>query len=193
MWIATVPAPDCPIYAVHQYLWSYFDVGRGEIRPFLFRAAGGQIDMLSRIRPSCPARPVDLKSGRSYQFSGLLSPVNGDHRSGSQKSWRAIPHEDLNAWLGRRLSGADVRYAHFQPLDMLKFLKPDGTRIHVTRVMASGVIYVSDRAEFAQSLLSGPGKAKSWGCGLLWLPEAFETFDRDETKNFRMPGHACCW
>ncbi|HWO99187.1 MAG TPA: type I-E CRISPR-associated protein Cas6/Cse3/CasE [Methylococcus sp.] len=172
MWLARVPMPAGPVYSIHQYLWSYFDLDRGEPRPFLYRIESDGIVMLSRIKPSCPARCIEIEAGRAYLFEALISPVNGGHRAGAKKNWRAIEgNEARRAWLVRRVDGAELRFVHFFDREPLRFLRPGGIRVLVTRCVARGVFYVRDRAAFTEAVLRGPGKGKVWGCGLIYLPE----------------------
>lgn len=171
MWLARVPLPDCPVYAVHQVLWGYYDLAPGEPRPFLYRVAGDGIDLLSRLKPRCPAREIRLESGRVYQFEALLSPVKGDTHGEGRKYWDIRGNDERRAWLVRRFEGADLTFCQAFDRPTLRFVRPGGEKVTVPRCVMRGTVYVRDRAAFTEAVLRGPGKGKAWGCGLVWLPE----------------------
>lgn len=164
MWLSRVPVPDCPVYSVHQFLWGYFDVPDGDPRPFVYRVDDDGVLMLSRLRPRCKAASISIESGRTYQFAALVSPVNGCTRF-------IRDNEERRAWLARRLDGADLTFAQFFDRDNLHFKRAGGAFVTVARCVVRGTVYIRDRATFTDAILRGPGKAKAWGCGLVYLPE----------------------
>jgi len=179
MFLARVPAPNAPAYAVHQYLWGYFDLPDGEDRPFLFRQSGDNLLMLSQHRPSAPVVNVAerIEAGRAYSFELLASPVNGRKKRGDDGRRRAVAlegNERLMAWLESRLEGAALRFCQAFARDTLRFKRQGGSHVVVPRVAFSGVLYVHDKSLFLMDMMRGPGKGKCWGCGMIYLPEVMK-------------------
>lgn len=172
MWLARVPVPDCPVYVVHQMLWGYYDVPPDEPRPFVYRVAPDHIVLLSRLKPRCDARELAIEAGRVYQFDALLSPVNGYHHQGVSRCHVITDNDERRRWLLKRFGGSvDLTFCQFYDREKLVFTRPGGERVTAARCIARGTLYVRDRQAFTDALLRGPGKAKAWGCGLVYLPE----------------------
>ena len=112
-------------------------------------------------------------AGQSYQFVLCASPVNVrrsiDKRSGERTSVAIEGRDRLKMWLKDRLVGADVRFCQVFEQSTLTVISTKGRRIIVPRVEFKGILYVSDRNAFIESVLAGPGKGKCWGCGLVRL------------------------
>lgn len=171
MWVTSVPRPAVPAYAVHQVLWGYFpSVKDGEPRPFLYRIEKERIVLLSRLPPSCPATEISprVRAGRVYQFQATVSPANNNNRRGRKV---IEGNQRRREWLGRRLDGAVLTFAHLYERGDLRFRRPDGNKVWVPRFEAKGTLRVDDRARFLDSVLRGIGGRGCWGMGLLLLPE----------------------
>lgn len=184
MFVAVVPRPAVPLYAVHQYLWGYYPgVGEGEPRPFLWRDCGRDVLLLSRLRPACPCLEVGprIEAGRVYQFTLLASPMNGykvahdtrrgaPRRSGGRKVIEG--NEARRAWFARRLgAGADPTFAQVYDRPTQRFRRPGGDVVMVAQCEIKGTLMVRDRGLFVDAMLRGIGGRGCWGCGLLVLPE----------------------
>jgi CRISPR-associated protein Cas6/Cse3/CasE subtype I-E len=176
VWVTIVPRPSVPYYSLHQHLWGYFPaVGDGEPRPFLYRAADRDILILSRLKPSCPALPVAdrIRAGRVYQFSALVSPMNGHKLAHKPGRGRLVieGNEARRAWLGRRMEGAELTFCQIFDRPNLVFRRAGGERIWIAQCEAHGTLRVMDRAMFLDSMIRGIGGRGCWGFGLLVLPE----------------------
>ncbi len=175
MFLSAIPTPDAPEYCYHQYLWAYFDKPKGDSRPFIFRVLDKSIVMLSREPPSCHAVALAdrIEAGNTYQFDVLVNPVqtvwNSDHTHKTR-----VPYTDNKArlaWLGRRVKGADIRFAQVFDRPQRIFKKNQNTKIILNTCIIRGAVYVKDKSEFIATLLNGIGGRGAWGCGLMVLPE----------------------
>lgn len=187
MFIASVARPQVPINALHQILWGYFPgVERGDDRPFVYRVERDRILLLSRREPACPALPMlpRIVAGRSLQFEVLASAAN----SSKQQQRRRVPitgNAERRAWLARRMDGAVIQFVQVFDRPDLKFKRPGGESIVVSRFSAVGVLRIIDRAIFVSAMLRGIGGRGCWGCGLLVLPELIPEFYRGNTDRHR--------
>lgn len=187
MFLWALPRPPVPAYAVHQVLWGYFpDAVDGEARPFVYRVERERIIVLSRRRPAVPALSIGerIRAGRSYQFTGLVSPMNGYKISGRGYGRRVIEgNERRREWLRGRIAGAELTFAQMYDRPDLNFTRPGGERVWVVRCEAVGVLRVTDRAAFVETLLRGVGGRGCWGHGLLLLPEIMSEVCRDSADH----------
>lgn len=181
MWISVLRRPDCPDYAIHQYLWSYFpELQReGARRQFIFRVLDNSILMLSRIKPLCDSVNIveRIKQNQIYQFDVLASPqCSSSYRDESGKrvtnKRRSIEGNSARReWLQRRVLGAEIKFSQVFDQPVKRFKKPGGHQVVVTEALFRGTLYVLNVEEFVDSILNGIGGRGAWGCGLLVLPE----------------------
>ena len=177
MWLSILPRPDVPPYCLHQVLWSYFpDVPPGSDRPFLFREAGRDIILLGRRRPASPTLDIRdrVRAGRAYQFDVLASPVKTVRPAGkgSPRTLRCLTgNDERRAWFARRLNGAEPGFTQVFDVPTRRFKKANGEPVTLYSCRIKGVLHVTNRALFIDTLLTGIGGRGCWGCGLLILPE----------------------
>lgn len=187
MWLSV---PRLPVginrYEIHQYLYSYFEERPGNApRPFLYRVIDDSIDerkrlknpvtiMISREPPKIPHQHLTplIKAGRVYQFDAYLSARNGHNLGNGKRQERPIrDNEQRRQWIAARFKGAKVRFVHIH--DRPRFdVRNGANKFCVEPFYVTGMIEVTDKMSFIESLLTGPGVAKAWGCGLVWLPDA---------------------
>lgn len=123
---------------------------------------------------------VRLKVGQIWQFRLCANPTRSSFKeknaaSGRGKVFAHVTHEQQKQWLlakeescGFKLKedAFDVVYTQWK-----KFRKgSDGNR-EVAFLMATyeGILTVSDLKRFKQTLLTGIGREKAYGCGLLTI------------------------
>lgn len=178
MFLARVPNPAVPPGTLHQHLYGYFDADKGSSRPFVFREEndGKTICLLSRLPPATERRRLHyrIRAGCAYQFEALLSPVNSRNIEGKSRTRVIRTNAERHAWLARATQGASLRFVQFFDRPPKKFTYR-GNRIVVHSCIARGVIYVEHLSQFREFLLTGPGKGKCWGCGLMYLPQVMDT------------------
>ena len=121
-----------------------------------------------------------LKSGQIWRFRLRANPVRSsskekDEALGRGKVFAHVTQEQQRQWLitraeacGFTLEENSFDIVHTQ---WMKFHKGrDGSREITLRTAAfEGVLTISDLERFKQTLLSGIGRAKAYGCGLLTI------------------------
>ena len=173
MFISKLQKPEVPEDCIHKHLWSYFDLPDGSDRPFLYRVDSNIITMLSRIEPACDNVNISahIKSGKSYQFSADLNLVKGNTHSkdGKRRFYSIRSNNERREFFNRRMSCADVKMVQFfdRPRKTLK--RAGGVLVQLDICKATGVLRVNDRSEFINTMLSGIGKGKVYGYGLIKL------------------------
>lgn len=180
MFLSIVEKPDAPEYCYHQYLWAYFNEEKTAERQFVYRIFNNALLLLSRHPPSCPNVFLNdkIESGRAYQFDLLCSPIRGTYRDDSGKRHRRgsyQTHIERQQWLARRFEdSADIKFSQVfnRPLRVIK--KADGKLIMLHECTIRGVIYVNDKSNFIDKLLTGIGGRGAWGHGLMVLPEIMQ-------------------
>lgn len=166
----TMP-PGMDDYEIHQHLHLQFErEGRG----FLFRRDGDRVKMLSIERPKCPARELPLDHLRPHfplPFAADLIITRTKFAQGeSGKRYDIRNHDERRDWLRRQLTGcANVPFARFRE-KMITL--GNGTRRLVAQT--TGTLLVTDAARFAWKLQTGVGRGRSFGCGMIWIPEVME-------------------
>ena len=118
-----------------------------------------------------------VENGAVFRFKLTANPtrtisvdVNGvrkDKRVGLEKE------EDQKAWLirqgtqhGFEIQGGQIRVQESGAED---FIKPCGTRVTYISATFIGELKVTDAEKFKAALLSGIGREKAYGCGLLTI------------------------
>lgn len=165
MFLSRIQIPEgIADYEVHQHLHHQFTTAE---RVFLFRrVAPGRVVMLSIVAPRCPhvELPRDaLRVGHPISFE--LDAIATVTQAG--KRMDLTQPQTLRQWLSRQLDGAAVvRFARF---DFRWMCLGNGVKRRVAT--CSGVLEITDVAEFSLSLQAGIGRTKHMGCGLIHLPE----------------------
>ena len=179
MFLSVVHVPDVPIYTVHQHLWAYYPPKPPKAeRPFLFRFFGERKALLlSAVKPLMPS--VDLtdriESGRVYAFDALLNPTEAK----GGKKIGLFGNEARQDWLRRKLHGCDVRFVQVFDREPVHFIRGDGDKVTFAPARFTGAFQVTDKTLFLQTMAHGVGRAKAWGCGLIYLPEVMDAVLND--------------
>jgi CRISPR system Cascade subunit CasE len=112
--------------------------------------------------------PAVLKPGTLYQFRLQANPSKRDSKT--RKTIGFFKREDQLIWLERQgeQKGFKVHDVLVIPAPQIFGVKGKGIRpIQIHTVLFQGVLSVMDSSLFLQSLQTGIGKGKSYGCGLL--------------------------
>lgn len=168
--------PNTRPYEIHQYLYGYFPQHiKGDYRPFLFRAAGNQCLMVSRIKPSCPYKEISLESGRTYAAEGLLVPVDKRrHRANGKLIEIPITsYEKCRDWFMAACSrfGGCVGFNRWEERYVVSVRHINGHQIPIQPMQVKAMIMVTNPELFSEMLLRGLGRRKAFGYGLLCLHE----------------------
>jgi CRISPR system Cascade subunit CasE len=121
-----------------------------------------------------------LQSGQVWRFRLRANPIHSsfqekDETSGRGKVFAHVTQEQQRQWLLARADacGFILRENTFDIVhtEWKRFQKAKENGHQVTLSMAAfeGVLTVSDPERFRQSLVSGIGRAKAYGCGLLTI------------------------
>lgn len=121
-----------------------------------------------------------LQLGQIWQFRLRANPVRSssdkkDAESGRGKVFAHITPEQQRQWLLKRASacGFILEEHTFDVVDTQwkKFRKGKDRSHEITLRTATfeGILKISDLEKFKKSLLSGVGRAKAYGCGLLTI------------------------
>lgn len=183
-------------YEIHRALWGLFPEHADAERDFLFRVErsgqqSAEVLMQSLREPTvmagrearllvCKPYPLPLKAGQRLRFMLLANPVktiNDEagrlNAEGEIKKCRVplISDEDRQSWLVRKLSGlAEIDTVVVEKRPPLNFRKAREKRVgKIQPVSFQGLLSVVDPEELKNTILSGIGPAKAFGCGLLSL------------------------
>lgn len=120
-----------------------------------------------------------LREGQSWRFRLRANPVHSsfhqkDPQTGRGKVFAHVTPEQQKQWVlsratacGFSLDGDGFDIVHSE---WLRFYKKDNRHaVTLQAVTFEGVLTISDREQFTQSLLNGIGRAKAYGCGLLTI------------------------
>lgn len=121
-----------------------------------------------------------LKSGQVWQFRLRANPVHSsvkekDEASGRGRVFAHVTQEQQRQWLLKREKGCgftlDENSFDVVHTEWKKFSKARGSSREITLRTAvfEGMLTISDVELFKRSLLSGIGRAKAYGCGLLTI------------------------
>ncbi|WZL79235.1 type I-E CRISPR-associated protein Cas6/Cse3/CasE [Eubacteriales bacterium mix99] len=133
-----------------------------------------------------------LKTGQIWQFRLSANPTRSSFEGKNDKSERGkvfahVTQDQQKQWLLKRSqtcgflldeSGFDVTHSQW-----LKFSKNKKDKITLHMVAFEGILTISDVECFKQSLLSGIGREKAYGCGLLTLAHIRGVNDGKDTRN----------
>lgn len=121
-----------------------------------------------------------LKIGDSWRFRLRANPIRSsfkekDEPSGRGKVFAHVTQEQQRQWLFMRAEkcGFKLRENEFDVVhtEWRKFPKNQNGKHHVTLRTATfeGLLVISNLESFKQTLVTGIGRAKAYGCGLLTI------------------------
>ena len=167
-------------YSMHKFIYSLFP---GNERRFLYYDQGGdlryrRILLVSQEQPLVPEIgkieskfiPQDFLEHQRYAFQVLLNPVEQPPESRGKVP--VIGRDALRAWFARRQES----WGFTSHVDELEIFNLGVQIIHkeegdITYNMAEfrGVLEVVDGERFSDSFISGIGRGKAFGFGLLQI------------------------
>lgn len=187
IWLAEITVPDVPIATVHQMIWALFDVPDGSDRPFLYRCLGNRRYLvLSRLRPRAACWSIETPAAGqtlTFEVEACAERWMGNRRKherlrgpdDDRRGRRPITdNAELQKWIGARLQGAQVQFAHAFNRAPLRFVHVRHGQQCFARTRFVGACHVIDRAAFERSLLLGAGRGKYCGLGLIYLPDVMQ-------------------
>lgn len=121
-----------------------------------------------------------LQIGQKWRFRLRANPVHNssaekDEVSGRGRVYAHVTQEQQRQWLLKHaeICGFQLKEDEFDVVDTQwkKFRKGGAEKMEVTLRMATfeGVLTISNPELFKQTLVSGIGRAKAYGCGLLTI------------------------
>ena len=121
-----------------------------------------RIDLLAEISKA-NGKPVD--GGRSPRIDPV---VQGWIASDQKASWRELGLEHGIAWLEKRqvTHGFEIEQIDTADYSTLEFVH-EGRPIRLGTIAYSAIVKVTDCVKFRSAMLSGIGRGKAWGLGLL--------------------------
>lgn len=119
-----------------------------------------------------------LQAGQLWRFRLRANPVQSSFKEKNQKSGRGkvfahVTQEQQKQWLIGRAQDCgfslDINAFDVVHTEWKRFRKDKGSSQEVTLRTADfeGILTITDTDSFKQTLLSGIGRAKAYGCGLL--------------------------
>lgn len=174
-------SPDIPTldHLIEQAGWPNNDAGAGriaDVTPLLSQVAvGRQFAFRAQLNPSSATRHVQSPtSGQTARLDQERAARIGHRTVASQLEWfwqRATGTSGQWGFaVGPDSESANVAIVKRGHLSFSKGRNQPAVSLDVATY--EGVLTVTDRALFTDSLLNGIGKAKAYGCGLLTLAPA---------------------
>lgn len=121
--------------------------------------------------PAVKPLQVSLEEGQLLRFRMRVNPTVKKKQPGRKQGKRCplLREEEQQAWLQRKAAsgGFVVRAAHIQNPMRLSGIKNGNRNIQLHTVLIDGVLEVSAPDSFQETLASGLGSAKGFGCGML--------------------------
>ena len=114
-----------------------------------------------------------LAEGQQYRFRFCGNPVHSVAMQNSRGRGKVLPHVTVaqqEDWLRQKSDKAGFSLGAFSVImrDVKKFSR-QGKTVTLSTAVFEGVLKVTDAKLFREALISGIGRAKSYGCGLLTL------------------------
>lgn len=104
----------------------------------------------------------------TYLFSVVVNPTK---RLDGRKRLTITDTEEVKNWFVSKMSekGVSVRKDSLEVgnFDFVRFRKGEGNYVRFGKTEVSGILDVSDRKKFMDLILSGIGKEKAFGCGMI--------------------------
>ena len=170
-------------YDAHRALWTFFLQNPDKGRAFLYRtdwpghSAPACVLVQSAICPQEDDRTIGgvvrgpkefhphFVGGQALRFALRANPIK--RLSAERCRVPLVRHEDLLAWLARKLVGA----AEILDADVVGncalYFRKRGKVGKIATVTFTGILEVTDPDRFSDTLAAGIGPAKGFGCGLL--------------------------
>lgn len=173
---------------IHHLLRKSFAKEEGSLnRPFLFRALP-RMDGQKSVTILSDSRPADMLSG--LRISKLENPEKGMHyifsivcsptkQAGDNKKPQILPLCEGHAvkqWLQRKLESAAILNFCKCNLTYPTHFSVNGQKGIINTAVVTGMLRCEDPGKLSSLMLSGIGRGKSFGCGLLLLYEALVKF-----------------
>lgn len=153
-------------YKTHKFLHAFFpETGK---REFVYRQDGSRVMLLSGVKPAMENSRSLVEKG-VYTFAVRCVPnMNVD-----KKLTYIMKASERREWLAHQLAkiGAELRYGEVADSRRVEFHTDSGNRVWFQQADMRGVLAVNDPVAFTNGLLRGIGRARAWGCGLIYLPE----------------------
>lgn len=113
-----------------------------------------------------------LTDGQRYRFRFCGNPVHSI-KEGSRERGKVVPHVTVpqqEDWFRAKSKDAGFLPESFAVVqrDIKKFMR-NGKRVTLHTAVFEGILQITDTDQFRQTLCTGIGRAKSYGCGLLTL------------------------
>ena len=137
-------------------------------RPLDRTALGRGIDTLFAAE-----RALTFPQDARVELTGIVAPTKAEFQRGRRGKIRALPAEDVPAWILRRLGSAvsiDGSLS-IEALSPAQGRKKDGTRTLTTRTSFHTYATVTNSERLAELLLTGVGRGKRYGAGLILAKE----------------------
>jgi len=175
-------------YSIHQILWELFPGVPTDGRQFLFRTTpslDGRLHILmqSSVRPtlevldeltgevvSCSERLLPFGPDKSYQFVLYANPTTSKDGKRSPITYS----HGLNRWLARKLEGVAIIESVMTIVQPSFVFEKEGVRGRAHSVLFAGFLRVVNIEIFNKLIVSGIGRAKFLGMGLMTLAETHD-------------------
>ena len=173
-------------YSLHRVVYSLFpDIREGKegSSGILFADKGAfkgvrRLLIVSDREPLSPEagtiQSTELKEGfltfPHYRFEGVLNPVRKNAKTGRREPIRG--REAVAEWfLKKALScGFSLDEASLQVADIsVDRFEKAGHAVTLSKARITGILTVTDKERFTQSVAHGIGHGKAFGCGLLQI------------------------
>ncbi|WP_295715833.1 type I-E CRISPR-associated protein Cas6/Cse3/CasE [uncultured Mitsuokella sp.] len=114
-----------------------------------------------------------LKMGHHYRFRFCGNPVHSKKTAGSKGRGTIVPHvtaAQQEEWFCRKSeqAGFSIDSMTIVQRDIRKFSR-QGKTVTLHTATFEGILQITDVEKFRQSICTGIGRAKAYGCGLLTL------------------------
>jgi CRISPR-associated protein Cas6/Cse3/CasE subtype I-E len=175
-WESVLDLPDLNIYGTHQKLWSFFPNIQNGKRPFLFFKEGNCVIMRSSVCPKCKSfiRVFDYSDVKNCDLNVFVrcNPTfaESNGRGTRSKKRSIVDLEEIREWFLRKSKQhgfsivSDVTIENNGPA---RWKKPNGRKCVVGSADIKGLIRITDKNLFGGMLISGIGRAKAFGFGML--------------------------
>ena len=169
-------SPMLTPYKLHQWLWKQFEKANQDNRPFLYRSEKIADKLLLTVRRTTELetslrltdRYLDLSENTVFQFSLKAVPV-------TRRGNKSLPliGEAAEIWLSDQATKSGFKIIALTENNSfpLIFSGKNGHRVVLNETYFSGTLRVTDCVLFGEVLITGIGRHRGFGFGLLDVKE----------------------
>ena len=114
-----------------------------------------------------------LKNGQKYRFRFCGNPVHSIKEKGDAGRGRVVPHVTVaqqEEWFCKKSEAAGFSATQFSIIQRtIRKFNRKGKLVTLHIAVYEGILQINDVEIFRKAIISGVGRAKSYGCGLLTL------------------------